>query len=151
MGIFSSGTFVHSPTNFSNLFFPVKAIPTSPTLLQGNLNPPPILTRCHLLPQPPQESEEPVFLISPPGHCDGHEATVDAEEAFLVPIGADEAEEEDKEEEEEEPEDNDRVTEQVDVGNVGLAGKPDAGGKDGDGAEEGNEVEDCDYVIAHRR
>lgn len=32
---------------------------------------------------------------------------------------------------------------------VGLVGQPDARGDDGDGGQEGHEVEDCCYVVAH--
>lgn len=66
---------------------------------------------------------------------------------MLVPVGADEAGEGD--EEYGESDEDDGPAEPVDAGVVGFGGEPDAGGDDWGGAEEGYEVEDGGYVVAH--
>lgn len=78
---------------------------------------------------------------------DGHATEVEGEEALAVPVGADEAGE--GNEEDEGAEDDDGPAEEVGALAVGLVGEPDAGGDDGDGGQEGHEVEDCRYVVAH--
>ncbi|GER35978.1 atypical CYS HIS rich thioredoxin 2 [Striga asiatica] len=79
---------------------------------------------------------------------DEHTDEVEAEEALLLPVGADESGEGD--EQEGEAEDDERPPEPVDALVVGLGGEPYAGGYDGDGAEEGDEVYDGGDVIAQR-
>ena len=78
---------------------------------------------------------------------DEHTDEVEAEEAFLLPIGADEASEGD--EEECYSDEDERPAEPPDALVVGLRGQPDARGDDGDGAHQGDEIQQRGDVVAH--
>lgn len=71
---------------------------------------------------------------------DGHAAEIEGQEGFLIPVGADEAGKGNKEDQKAEK--DDRPPEEVDAAVVWLGSQPDSGCDDGDGAEEGYEVED---------
>lgn len=76
-----------------------------------------------------------------------HADEVEAEEALLLPVGADEAGEGD--EEECDAEEDEGPPEPTDALVVGLGGQPYAGGDDGDGAHQRDEVQQRRYVVAH--
>lgn len=76
-----------------------------------------------------------------------HADEVEAKEAFLLPIGAEEAGEGDGEESE--SDEDEGPAEPADALVVGLGREPYAGGNDGDGAHEGDEVEYGRDVVAH--
>ncbi|PPD99964.1 hypothetical protein GOBAR_DD03012 [Gossypium barbadense] len=78
---------------------------------------------------------------------DGHAAKIEGQRCFLVAVGTDKASKRDKEDEE--TKENDWPSQKVDAAVVRLLGEPDASCHDGDGAEEGYEVENCCYVIGY--
>lgn len=133
---------------------------------------PPILIPSDMISQPRRETLQPVLLEPHTAPSDGvravrardhegededheqqhdedeHGDEVDGEEAFLLPVGADESGGGD--EEEGEAEEDERPAEPLEALVVRPRRQPHAGCDDGEGAHHRHEVEDRRDVVAHR-